>query len=188
MGLHHADRGRLGRTTASRTCWSTRSGGRSTGIETSALARPRSSRLLGRSRSSGTAAAPARLGMADACGDGKGLLTQWRTTPVAVDWNRDGLTDLVMLDHEGYLAFFERTPTRRRARADPGRAGLRRSTANRSGSTRGPPARAAGASSASWTGTATASSTCSSTAANAEVATDSDAQDNAWRFEDDVAT
>lgn len=40
--------------------------------------------------------------------EGKGLLTQWRTTPVAVDWNKDGLTDLVMLDHEGYLAFFER--------------------------------------------------------------------------------
>ncbi len=41
--------------------------------------------------------------------EGKALLTQWRTTPVAVDWNRDGLTDLVMLDHEGYPAFFERT-------------------------------------------------------------------------------
>ncbi len=40
--------------------------------------------------------------------EGKALLTQWRTTPVAVDWNRDGLTDLVMLDQEGYLAFFER--------------------------------------------------------------------------------
>ncbi|HVL15897.1 MAG TPA: VCBS repeat-containing protein, partial [Gemmata sp.] len=40
--------------------------------------------------------------------DGKPLLTQWRTTPVATDWNRDGLTDLVMLDHEGYLAFFPR--------------------------------------------------------------------------------
>jgi len=40
---------------------------------------------------------------------GKALLTQWRTTPVAVDWNHDGLVDLVMLDHEGYLAFFERT-------------------------------------------------------------------------------
>ena len=39
---------------------------------------------------------------------GKALLTQWRTTPVAVDWNHDGLVDLVMLDHEGYLAFFER--------------------------------------------------------------------------------
>ena len=40
---------------------------------------------------------------------GRGLLTQWRTTPVAVDWDRDGTTDLVMLDHEGYLALFERT-------------------------------------------------------------------------------
>lgn len=34
--------------------------------------------------------------------------TQWRTTPYAIDWNEDGMTDLVMLDHEGYLAFFER--------------------------------------------------------------------------------
>lgn len=40
--------------------------------------------------------------------EGKALLTQWRTTPNAVDWNKDGLIDLVMLDHEGYLAFFER--------------------------------------------------------------------------------
>jgi len=40
--------------------------------------------------------------------EGKNLLTQWRTTPVAVDWNKDGLMDLVMLDQEGYLAFFER--------------------------------------------------------------------------------
>ncbi len=40
--------------------------------------------------------------------EGKALLTQWRTTPVAVDWNGDGLMDLVMLDQEGYLAFFER--------------------------------------------------------------------------------
>ncbi len=36
------------------------------------------------------------------------LVTQWRTTPCAVDWNADGWMDLVMLDHEGYLAFFER--------------------------------------------------------------------------------
>lgn len=40
--------------------------------------------------------------------EGKALLTQWRTTPFAVDWNHDGLIDLVMLDQEGYLAFFER--------------------------------------------------------------------------------
>ena len=36
------------------------------------------------------------------------LATQWRTTPCAIDWNKDGLMDLVMLDHEGYLAFYER--------------------------------------------------------------------------------
>jgi len=40
--------------------------------------------------------------------DGKALVTQWRTTPVVTDLNGDGLNDLVMLDHEGYLAFFER--------------------------------------------------------------------------------
>jgi hypothetical protein len=39
---------------------------------------------------------------------GRGLLTQWRTTPVVFDFNNDGLPDLAMLDHEGYLAFFER--------------------------------------------------------------------------------
>lgn len=39
---------------------------------------------------------------------GKQLVTQWRTTPVAVDWTGDGLTDLVMLDHEGFLALYER--------------------------------------------------------------------------------
>lgn len=36
------------------------------------------------------------------------LITQWRTTPYTIDWNADGLMDIVMLDHEGYLAFFER--------------------------------------------------------------------------------
>lgn len=39
---------------------------------------------------------------------GNELVTQWRTTPVAIDLNRDQMTDLVMLDHEGFLAFFER--------------------------------------------------------------------------------
>lgn len=37
------------------------------------------------------------------------LATQWRTTPLVYDLNRDGLNDLVMLDHEGFLAFFERS-------------------------------------------------------------------------------
>ena len=36
------------------------------------------------------------------------LVTQWRTTPFVTDWNGDGLMDLIMLDHEGYLAYFER--------------------------------------------------------------------------------
>lgn len=40
--------------------------------------------------------------------NGKALLTQWRTTPVVFDFNGDGLADLAMVDHEGYLAFFER--------------------------------------------------------------------------------
>jgi hypothetical protein len=38
-------------------------------------------------------------------------VTQWRTTPFAVDWDRDGLTDLVMLNHQGYLSLFRRTRT-----------------------------------------------------------------------------
>ena len=41
------------------------------------------------------------------------LATQWRTTPVVIDLNTDGRQDLVMLDHEGYLAFFERQPNDR---------------------------------------------------------------------------
>jgi hypothetical protein len=42
---------------------------------------------------------------------GNELLTQWRTTPIAYDFNANGLVDLAMLDHEGYLAFFERENT-----------------------------------------------------------------------------
>jgi hypothetical protein len=41
--------------------------------------------------------------------EGTQLVTQWRTTPVVVDFDRDGLNDLVMLDHEGYLALFRRS-------------------------------------------------------------------------------
>ncbi|WP_234567107.1 FG-GAP repeat domain-containing protein [Rhodohalobacter sp. 614A] len=39
---------------------------------------------------------------------GKDLVTQWRSTPQAIDLNEDGLTDLVGLDQEGFLAFYER--------------------------------------------------------------------------------
>lgn len=42
---------------------------------------------------------------------GDQLVTQWRTTPVGVDFTGDGLNDLVMLDHEGYLVLFERRRT-----------------------------------------------------------------------------
>jgi len=40
--------------------------------------------------------------------EGKNLVTQWRTSPVVIDLDEDGLNDLVMLDHDGYLAFFKR--------------------------------------------------------------------------------
>jgi hypothetical protein len=36
------------------------------------------------------------------------MVTQWRTTPIVIDLNKDGLQDLVMLDHEGFLAYYER--------------------------------------------------------------------------------
>lgn len=51
---------------------------------------------------------------------GKELVTQWRTTPCVEDWNGDGLNDLVMLDHEGYLAFFERYQDGAALRLRPG--------------------------------------------------------------------
>jgi hypothetical protein len=51
---------------------------------------------------------------------GKQLATQWRTTPVVVDFDRDGLNDLVMLDHEGYLALFRRAREGERMTLLPG--------------------------------------------------------------------
>ncbi|MEO6246128.1 MAG: VCBS repeat-containing protein [Opitutaceae bacterium] len=39
---------------------------------------------------------------------GSELISQWRTTPQMIDWNGDGLMDLVMSDAEGYLALYER--------------------------------------------------------------------------------
>jgi hypothetical protein len=39
---------------------------------------------------------------------GRELLTQWRTTPLAHDFDGDGLVDLAVLDTEGFLAFFKR--------------------------------------------------------------------------------
>lgn len=51
---------------------------------------------------------------------GNELVTQWRTTPCVVDWNEDGLNDLVMLDHEGYLALFARFKDGDQLRLAPG--------------------------------------------------------------------
>lgn len=39
---------------------------------------------------------------------GRALATQWRTTPAVLDLDHDGLNDLVMLDHEGYLGWYQR--------------------------------------------------------------------------------
>lgn len=39
---------------------------------------------------------------------GNELVTQWRTTPFAIDFNGDGLTDLVMLDYDGFLTLYPR--------------------------------------------------------------------------------
>ncbi len=40
--------------------------------------------------------------------NGNNLLAQWRTSPFIMDFNKDGLNDLVMLDYQGYLAVFLR--------------------------------------------------------------------------------
>lgn len=39
------------------------------------------------------------------------LVTQWRTRPMVHDIDGDGLNDLIVLDHEGYLACFRRERT-----------------------------------------------------------------------------
>jgi hypothetical protein len=57
--------------------------------------------------------------------DANELAPEWRTTPVAVDWTEDGLCDLVMLDHEGYLALYERYRDGDRLRLKPGRRAFR---------------------------------------------------------------
>lgn len=40
---------------------------------------------------------------------GNELLAPWRTSPFIMDFNNDGLNDLVMMDYEGYLAVYTRT-------------------------------------------------------------------------------
>ena len=53
------------------------------------------------------------------------LTPEWRTTPVVVDWNGDGLHDIVMLDHEGYLALYERFRESDVLKLKPGRRAFR---------------------------------------------------------------
>jgi hypothetical protein len=53
--------------------------------------------------------------------EGKILATQWRTTPVIIDYDKDGLNDLVMLDHEGYLALFKRSKQNKKLILLPGK-------------------------------------------------------------------
>jgi hypothetical protein len=52
---------------------------------------------------------------------GKELVTQWRTNPYVIDLNEDGLKDLVMLDHQGYLSFFERKKINNELKLMPGK-------------------------------------------------------------------
>ncbi|NQT01919.1 MAG: VCBS repeat-containing protein [Planctomycetes bacterium] len=51
----------------------------------------------------------------------KNLAAQWRTTPVVIDYDKDGLNDLIMLDHEGYLALFQRARRNRELILLPGK-------------------------------------------------------------------
>jgi len=52
---------------------------------------------------------------------GRQLVTQWRTSPLMIDLNHDGLMDLVMLDQEGYLSFFQRRRTAKQLVLLPGK-------------------------------------------------------------------
>lgn len=61
--------------------------------------------------------------------------TQWRTTPVAVDFDEDGKLDLVMLDQEGYLTCHSRATEETRIFVDEDNQLIRlnKQTAGRSG-------------------------------------------------------
>ena len=49
------------------------------------------------------------------------LVTQWRTTPFAIDWDNDGTMDLVMLDHEGFLSLYKGNTINGERVVSPGR-------------------------------------------------------------------
>ncbi len=61
------------------------------------------------------------------------LVTQWRTTPVVIDWDEDGLNDLIMLDHEGYLAWYRRERRNEKLVLLPGRRVFRSGEYDRNG-------------------------------------------------------
>ena len=49
------------------------------------------------------------------------LVVQWRTRPIVIDLNEDGLNDLVVIDHEGYLSYFERKMLGEKLILNPGK-------------------------------------------------------------------
>lgn len=51
---------------------------------------------------------PQRPAYAYGTANGNELLAPWRTSPYIMDFNKDGLNDLVMLDFEGYLVVYPR--------------------------------------------------------------------------------
>ena len=51
----------------------------------------------------------------------KELVVQWRSRPIVLDINQDRLNDLVLMDHEGYLCFFERVRKNGRLVTLPGK-------------------------------------------------------------------
>ena len=67
------------------------------------------------------------------------LVTQWRTTPFVIDWDSDGLTDLVMLDHEGYLAWFKKVRRKGKLTLLPGKRCFLGGTVGRDGKVSGNP-------------------------------------------------
>ena len=185
MGLHHAVRRPTGTATACPTSSSTRSGARSSGTATSAPApRPKLAAArpievewpTARSRSRWTWGwlSPKGKALADPVADHAGRPSTGTAT---------ACVDLVMLDHEGYLAFFERARRDGKLGAAAAPAGVRR---------RGGPAAAAERRHGGQerpaqalrrpTGTATASSTSWSTPPTPGSCGRSARRDGQWLF------